>query len=124
MELLISQRTATKIAAIAAVAFTALGAAILSRHDEPEYAPTPAVAMSDDRLAQQLRQCRSVVSDDAAALDRCHHIWAESRRRFLSDGRPKAEFDLDPSLLANPPAPKAGNRVEPVAPPATRGWTD
>lgn len=124
MEPLISQRTATKIAAIAAVVITAFGAAILSQHDEPEDASAPAIVLSDDRLAEQLRQCRSVTSDDAAALERCRHVWAESRKRFLSHGRPRAEFDLDPALLANPPAPKADDRVEPAGPAATSGWTD
>jgi conjugative transfer region protein TrbK len=124
MEPLVSPRTATKIAAIAAVAITALAAAILSQRDGPEDSSVPAIALPDDRLAEHLRQCKSVISDDAAALERCRHVWAESHKRFLSNGRPKAGVDLDPALLANPPAPKADHRVEPSAPYATSGWTD
>ena len=124
MEPLVSQRTATKIAAIAAVVITAFGVAVLSQRDGPEDSSVPAVALPDDRLAEKLRQCKSVTSDDEAALDRCRHVWAESRRRFLSNGRPRAEFDFDPALLANPPAPKADHRIEPGAQPSTSGWTD
>lgn len=124
MEPLVSPRTATKIAAIAAVAIAALGAAILSQRDERDDASAPAIALSDDRLGTQLRQCKSVTSDDIAALERCRHVWAESRRRFLSSGRPKPQFDLDPALLANPPSPKVDSRIAPASPPSTSGWTD
>ncbi len=123
MEPLVSPRTATKFAVIAAVVITAFSAAILSQREDAEIddSPAPAVALTDDRLVAILKQCKSVTSDDIAALERCRHVWAESRRRFLSNGRPKAEFDLDPALLANPPSPKTDSRI---APPNNSGWTD
>ncbi len=123
MEPLVSPRTATKFAVIAAVVITAFSAAILSQREDAEIddSPAPAVVLTDDRLVAILKQCKSVTSDDIAALERCRHVWAESRRRFLSNGRPKAEFDLDPALLANPPSPKTDSRI---APPNNSGWTD
>lgn len=126
MEPLVSPRTATKIAVIAAVVITAFGAAILSQREQPEVdvSVAPAVAISDDRLVAILKQCKSVAPDDTAALERCRHVWAESRKRFLSSGRPKAEFDLDPALLANPPSPKTESRIAPAAPSNNSGWTD
>ena len=126
MEPLVSPRTATKIAVIAAVVITAFGAAILSQREESETddPPAPAVALTDDRLVAILKQCKSVTPDDIAALERCRHVWAESRKRFLSSGRPKAEFDLDPALLANPPSPKTESRIAPAAPSNNSGWTD
>ncbi|MDE2364652.1 MAG: putative entry exclusion protein TrbK-alt [Hyphomicrobiales bacterium] len=126
MEPLVSPRTATRIAVIAAVVITAFGAAILSQREEAETddSPGPAVALSDDRLVAILKQCKSVTPDDSAVLERCRHVWAESRRRFLSNGRPKAEFDLDPALLANPPSPKIDSRIAPATPSTTSGWTD
>ena len=126
MEPLVSPKTATRIAVIAAVVITAFGAAILSQREESETddPPAPAVALTDDRLVAILKQCKSVTSDEIAALERCRHVWAESRRRFLSSGRPKAEFDLDPGLLTNPPSPKTDSRIAPAAPSTTSGWTD
>ncbi|MDE2364300.1 MAG: putative entry exclusion protein TrbK-alt [Hyphomicrobiales bacterium] len=126
MEPLVSPRTATRIAAIAAVVITAFAAAILSQREETDTddSPAPAVALTDDRLVAILKQCKSVTSDDIAALERCRHVWAESRRRFLSNGRPKAQFDLDPALLANPLSPKTDSRIAPAAPPNNSGWTD
>lgn len=124
MQPLVSPRTVTTIAAIAAVAIMAFGAAILSHREETNDSSAPAIALSDDRLATQLRQCKSVTSDDIAALEHCRHMWAESRKRFLSNSRPKTQFDLDPALLVNPPSPKTDSRVEPAAPPTTSGWTD
>ncbi len=123
MEPLVSPRTATRIAVIAAVVITAFSAAILSQREEVETddSPAPAVALTDDRLVAILKQCKSVTPDDIAALERCRHVWAESRKRFLSNGRPKAEFDLDPALLANPPSPKTDSRI---APSNHSGWTD
>ncbi len=125
MEPFVSPRTATRIAVIAAVVITAFGAAMLSHRDETETdeSVAPAVAISDDRLVAILKQCKSVTPDDSAALERCRHVWAESRRRFLSSGRPKAEFDLDPALLANPPSPKTDSRIAPPAPSNYSGWT-
>ena len=126
MEPLVSPRTATRIAVIAAVVITAFSAAILSQREEVETddSPAPAVALTDDRLVAILKQCKSVTPDDIAALERCRHVWAESRKRFLSSGRPKAEFDLDPALLANPPSPKTESRIAPAAPSNNSGWTD
>ena len=126
MEPLVSPKTATRIAVIAAVVITAFGAAILSQREESETddPPAPAVALTDDRLVAILKQCKSVAPDDTAALERCRHVWAESRKRFLSNGRPRAEFDLDPDLLANPPSPKTDSRIAPASPPSTSGWTD
>ena len=126
MEPLVSPKTATRIAVIAAVVITAFGAAILSQREESETddPPAPAVALTDDRLVAILKQCKSVTPDDIAALERCRHVWAESRKRFLSSGRPKAEFDLDPALLANPPSPKTESRIAPAAPSNNSGWTD
>ena len=126
MEPLVSPRTATKIAVIAAVVITAFGAAILSQREQPEVdeSAAPAVAISDDRLVAILKQCKSITPDDSAVLERGRHVWAESRRRFLSNGRPKAQFDLDPTLLANPPSPKTDSRIAPAAPSNNSGWTD
>ncbi|MBX3527602.1 MAG: putative entry exclusion protein TrbK-alt [Rhodoblastus sp.] len=126
MEPLVSPKTATRIAVIAAVVITAFGAAILSQREESETddPPAPAVALTDDRLVAILKQCKSVAPDDTAALERCRHVWAESRKRFLSSGRPKAQFDVDPALLANPPSPKIDSRIEPAAPFNNPGWSD
>ena len=95
-----------KLARIAAVGFVALivGLTIVqSRHREQGVVLAPLEHGDDQGLVQELARCRTITSDEAAALATCRRIWAENRRQFFGSVRPP-QSSTDPVLKA-PAAP-------------------
>ena len=66
-----------------------------------------------DALVSELARCRTVLSDDATALDACRRIWAENRRHFFASTGSRQ--------LPDPPAtevPAERTKTEERIPPA------
>jgi conjugative transfer region protein TrbK len=107
--------TPRQLARIAAVGFVVLIVALTivrSRHSEQALVPAPLERGDAQELVQELARCRTITSDEAAALETCRRVWAENRRQFFGAGRPP-QSSIDPVLIA-PAAPvKNQDRVLP-----------
>ncbi|MEH2478176.1 conjugative transfer region protein TrbK [Nitrobacteraceae bacterium AZCC 2146] len=112
---MIPHLTPRQLARIAAVSFVVLIAALTivrSRHSEQAVLPAPLEHGDAQGLVHELARCRTITSDEAAALETCRRVWAENRRRFFGAERPP-QSSIDPVLNA-PAAPvKNQDRVLP-----------
>jgi conjugative transfer region protein TrbK len=108
-------RTPRQIARIATVGLVVLIVALTivrSRHSEQAVVLAPLEQGDAAALAQELARCRTITSDEAAALEACRRTWAENRRQFFGSARPP-QSSVDPVLNA-PAAPvKNQERVLP-----------
>jgi conjugative transfer region protein TrbK len=104
-----------QFAPIAAVGFVVLVVALTiakSRHHEDAVVLAPLEHGESDALVQELARCRTIASDEAAALETCRRAWAESRRQFFGSAR-SPQSSINPALNA-PAAPvKNQDRVLP-----------
>jgi conjugative transfer region protein TrbK len=107
--------TPRQFAPIAAVGFVVLVVALTiakSRHSEDAVVLAPLEHGESDALVQELARCRTIASDEAAALETCRRAWAENRRQFFGSAR-SPQSSINPALNA-PAAPvKNQDRVLP-----------
>jgi conjugative transfer region protein TrbK len=112
---MMSHLTSRQLARIAAVGFVVLIVALTiarSRQNENAVVPTPLEHSDAGILVQELAHCRTITSDETAALETCRRAWAENRRQFFGSARPP-QSPTDPVLKA-PAAPvKNEDRVMP-----------
>ena len=107
--------TPRQLARIAAVGFVALIVALTivrSRHSEQGVVLAPLEHGDDQVLVQELARCRTITSDEAAALATCRHIWAENRRQFFGSAT-SPQSPADPVLKALAAPVKNQDRVVP-----------
>ena len=90
-------RKALRVAAVVFGILTAAVAVIQSGRGEDAAVPAPMERGEADALVGELARCRTIMLDDAAALDACRRIWAENRQHFF--------VSTKSSQLPVPPAP-------------------
>ncbi|MCV0368952.1 putative entry exclusion protein TrbK-alt [Filomicrobium sp.] len=98
-----------RLGAIVFIAVAVTATAIeMSRDEEPaeSWASARPATTPSDPLQRELIRCQAL--GEAGARDAaCLQAWAESRRRFLAPGQPRAE-----RLPDNPPAPTPADPAE------------
>jgi conjugative transfer region protein TrbK len=71
------------IAMAAAVVLSVAACAIELRRGEDQASTESPASKDFDPLKARLEQCRTVTSEQTAALDECRRVWSENRSRFL-----------------------------------------
>jgi conjugative transfer region protein TrbK len=107
--------TPRQLARIAAVGFVVLIVALTivrSQHSERAVVLAPLEHGDQQGLVQELARCRTITSDEAAALETCRRVWAENRRQFFEGGRPP-QSPIDPVLNAPAAPAKSQDRLLP-----------
>jgi conjugative transfer region protein TrbK len=98
--------TPRQLARIAAAGFFVLVVALTiakSQHSEDAVVFAPLEHGEPDALAQELARCRTIASDETAALETCRRAWAENRRQFFGAVRaPQSPIDPVPIAPAAP----------------------
>ena len=108
----LTPRQLARIAAVGLVVLIVALTIVRSRHSEPNVVLAAPVHGAAEALVQELARCRTITSDEAAALETCRRAWAENRRQFFGSGRPP-QSSIDP-VLTPPSAPvKNQDRVMP-----------
>jgi conjugative transfer region protein TrbK len=107
--------TPRQLARIAAVGLVVLFVALTiarSRHGEQAVVLAPLEHRDAEALVEELARCRTITSDEAAALEACRRTWAENRRQFF--GSPTSPQSSADPILKAPAAPvKNQDRVVP-----------
>jgi conjugative transfer region protein TrbK len=95
--------TPRQLARIAAVGFVVLIVALTivqSQHSEHAVL-MPLEHRDAETLVEELARCRTITSDETAALETCRRAWAENRRQFFGETKPP-QSSIDPVLSAAP----------------------
>jgi conjugative transfer region protein TrbK len=112
---MMSHLTPRQLARIAAVGFIVLIIALTivrSRHGEQALVLAPLEHRDAETLFEELARCRTITSDEAAALEACRRTWAENRRQFFGAATsPQSPADSVLKALAAPV--KSQDRVVP-----------
>jgi conjugative transfer region protein TrbK len=109
------QLTPHQLARIAAVGLVVLIVAltiVLRPHSEQAVVPALLEHGDAEAFVQELARCRTINSDETAALETCRRAWAESRRQFFGSARPP-QSSIDPVLNASAAPVKNQDRVLP-----------
>jgi conjugative transfer region protein TrbK len=101
-----------RAAAVGFVTLTATLAVIQIRRGEVAAVPAPVGRGEADPLVGELARCRTVSSEDTAALDACRRIWAENRQHFLLSTK-SPQLPVPPAPNAPPALMKSQDRVSP-----------
>ena len=112
MTMQITPQQLVRIAAVGFVVFAATVAVIHSRRSKDAGIIAPFERERTDALATELAQCRSITSDDTAALDNCRRAWAENRKHFFATVKSTQNQAPTPSAATGPA--KSQDRVTPV----------
>jgi conjugative transfer region protein TrbK len=78
--------TPRRFARIAAVGFVVLIVALTiarSWHSEDAVVLEPLAHGDAEALVREIARCRTITSDETAALETCRRVWAENRRQFF-----------------------------------------
>jgi conjugative transfer region protein TrbK len=103
-----------RIAAVSLVVLIVALTIVRSRHSEPAVVLAPLEHGDADALVRELTRCRTITSDETAALESCRRVWAENRRQFF--GSATSPQSPIVSVLNAPVAPvKNQDRVLPRA---------
>ena len=103
-----------RIAAVGLVVLIVGLTIVRSRHSEQTVVLAPLEHRDAETLVDELARCRTITSDETAALEICRRVWAESRRQFFGSAT-SPQSPIDPVLNA-PAAPlKNQDRVLPRA---------
>jgi conjugative transfer region protein TrbK len=100
------------IAAVSSVVLIVALTIIRGRQSEDAVVLAPLEHGEVDSLVRELAHCRTITSDETAALETCRRVWAENRRQFFGSSRlPQPPID---AVLSAPAAPvKSPDRVLP-----------
>ena len=108
----LTPRQLARIAAVGLVVLIVALTIVRSRHSEQAVVLAPLEHRDAETLVEELARCRTITSDETAALETCRRAWAENRRQFFGSARPP-QSPTDPVLNA-PAAPvKNQDRVLP-----------
>jgi conjugative transfer region protein TrbK len=114
MMLHLTPRQFARIAAVGLVVLIAALTIVQSRHSEHAVVLAPLKHRDAEALVEELAHCRTITSDETAALEICRRVWAENRRQFFGSAT-SPQSPIDPVLNA-PAAPlKNQDRVLPRA---------
>ena len=95
--------TPRQLARIAAVGFVVLIVALTivqSRHSDAVVL-APLEHRDAETLVEELARCRTITSDETAALETCRRVWAENRRQFFGSATSR-QSPIDPVLSTAP----------------------
>jgi conjugative transfer region protein TrbK len=81
-------------------------------HSEQAVVPAPLEHRDAEALVEELARCRTITSDETAALEACRRTWAENRRQFFGSTR-SPQSPADPVLKAPAAPAKNQDRVMP-----------
>jgi len=108
----LTPRQLARMAAVGLVVLIVALTIVRRRHSEQAVVPAPLEHGDAQGLVQELARCRTITSDEAAALETCRRAWAENRRQFFGSAR-LPQSPIDP-VLSTPAAPvKSQDRVLP-----------
>jgi conjugative transfer region protein TrbK len=106
----LTPRQLARIAAVGLVVLIVALTIVRSQHSEHADVLAPLEHGDAQGLVQDLTRCRTITSDETAALETCRRAWAENRRQFFGSAR-LLQSPIDPPLSA-PAAPvKSQDRV-------------
>ncbi len=108
----LTPRRLTRIAAIGLVVLIVALTIVRSRHGEHAVVLAPLEHRDAQTLVEELACCRTITSDETAALETCRRAWAENRRLFFGSERPP-QSPTDPVLNAPAAPAKSQDRVVP-----------
>ena len=91
----------TRIAAVGLVVLIVALTIMRSRHREQAVVLAPPEHGDAQGLAQKLARCRTITSDETAALETCRRVWAENRRQFFGSATSR-QSPIDPVLSTAP----------------------
>jgi conjugative transfer region protein TrbK len=101
-----------RMAVVGVIVLIVASTIVGSRHSEDAVVLAPLAHGEADALVRELARCRTVTSDETAALETCRRAWAENRRQFFGVAR-LPQSAIDP-VLNTPAAPaKNQDRVSP-----------
>jgi conjugative transfer region protein TrbK len=103
----LTPRQLARIAAVGLVVLIVALTIVRSRHSEQAVVQAPLEHGDAAALGQELARCRTITSDETAALETCRRAWAENRRQFFGSARPP-QSSTDPVL--NVPVAPAKNQ--------------
>ena len=83
----LTPRQLARIAAVGLVVLIVALTIVRSRHSEPNVVLAAPEHGAAEALVQELARCRTITSDEAAALETCRRAWAENRRQFFGVAR-------------------------------------
>jgi conjugative transfer region protein TrbK len=101
-----------RIAAVGLVVLIVALTIVRSRHSEQAVVLAPLEHDDAAALVQELARCRTINSDETAALEACRRAWAENRRQFFAAAR-VPQSPIDPALSAPAASAKNQDRVLP-----------
>ena len=108
----LTPRQLGRIVAVGLVVLIVALTIVQSRHSEHALVLAPLEHHDAETLVEELARCRTITSDEIAALDACRRTWAENRRQFFGSAI-SPQSPTDPVLKA-PAAPvKNQDRVVP-----------
>ena len=83
----LTPRQLTRIAAVGLVVLIVALTIVQSRHSEHAVVLAPLEHRDAETLVEELARCRTITSDETAALETCRRAWAENRRQFFGVAR-------------------------------------
>jgi conjugative transfer region protein TrbK len=110
MMLHLTPRQFARIAAVGLLVLVVALTIVRSRHNEPAVVLAP--LEHGDAAALDLARCRTITSDESAAIETCRRVWAENRRLFFGSAR-SPQSSTDPDLKAPAGPTKNQDRVLP-----------
>ena len=79
----LTPRQLTRIAAVGLVVLIVALTIVRCRHSEQAVVLAPLEHRDAETLVEELARCRTITSDETAALEACRRTWAENRRQFF-----------------------------------------
>jgi conjugative transfer region protein TrbK len=108
----LTPRQLARIAAVGSVVLIVALTIVRSRHSEQTVVLAPLEQGDAAALAQELARCRTITSDEIAALEACRRTWAKNRRQFFGSAT-SPQSPADPVLKALAAPVKNEDRVVP-----------
>jgi conjugative transfer region protein TrbK len=99
----LTSRQLVRIAAVGLVVLVVALTIVRSRHGEQAVDLAPLEHRDAETLVEELARCRTITSDEIAALEACRRTWADNRRRFFGSATsPQSPADRVLKALAAP----------------------